>query len=82
MVGAVAGQHDPVAVFEIGDRVGEGRERHGIGAEIHLALAVADRQRRAVAGADHQVVLAGEDEGEREGAAQPRQRRAHRLDRR
>ena len=36
---------------------------------------MADRQRRALAGADHQVVLAGEDDGERERAAQPPQRR-------
>ena len=40
-----------------------------------------DRQRRAVAGADHQIVVAGEDEAERERAAQLRQRRPHRLDR-
>ena len=79
---AVARQHHPVAVLEIGDRVGEGRERDRVGAEIHLAVAIADRQRRALARADQQIVLAGEQEGEREGAAQPRQRRRHRLDRR
>ena len=74
IVGALAGQHDPVAVFEIADRVGERAERDGVGAEIHLAVAIADRERRAVAGADHEIVVAGEDEAEREGAAQPRQR--------
>ena len=79
---ALARQHDPVALLEIADRVGERRERDGVGAEIHLAVAVADRERRAPAGADHQVVLAGEQEGEREGAAQLLERRGHRLDRR
>ncbi len=73
---------DRVAVFEIGDRVGERRERDGVGAEIHLAVAVADRERRALARADQQIVLALEQEGERERAAQPRQRRRHRLGRR
>ena len=79
---AVARQHGPVAVVEIGDRVGERRERDGIGAEIHLAVAVADRERRALAGADQQIVLAGEQEGERERAAQPRQRGLDRFRRR
>ena len=72
--GAAAGEHDPVAVLEIADRVGERRERDGVGAEIHLALAVADGERRALAGADQEVFLAVEQEGEREGALEPRQR--------
>ena len=58
-----------------------GAERDRVGAEIHLALAIADRQRRAVAGADHQIVLARKDEPQRERAAKLRQRRLHRLDR-
>jgi hypothetical protein len=41
-----------------------------------------DRQRRAASRADQQIVLAGKQEGEREGAAQPRQRRLHRFYRR
>ena len=49
--------------------------------EIHFALAIADRERRTVARADHQIVLAGKDEAERERAAKLRQRRPHRLDR-
>ena len=69
-----AGEDDPVAVLEIADGVGERRERDRIGAEIHLAVAVADRERRALARADQKIVLAGEQEGERKGAAQPRQR--------
>ncbi len=80
--GALAVQDHPVAIFEIADRVGERAERDRVRAEIHFALAMADRERRAVAGADHQVVIAGEDEAEREGAAQLRQHRPHRLDRR
>ena len=78
----LARHHRPVAIFEIADGVGERRERNRVGAEIHLAVAVADRERRALAGADQQVFLAGEQEGERERAAQPRQRGLHRLDRR
>ncbi len=74
-------QHDPVAVFEISDAVGERPERNRIRAEIHFAIAKADGQRRPVAGADHQIVVAGEDEPERERAAKLRQRRPHRLDR-
>ena len=50
--GALAGHNDPVAFLEIGDAVGERRERQRVGAEIHLALAVADRERRALPRAD------------------------------
>ena len=59
-------QHRPVAVLEIGDAVGEGRERDGVGAQVHLTLAVADGERRTLAGGDQEVVLAGEQEGQRE----------------
>ncbi len=78
---ALAGQHDPVAVLEIADGVGERAERDRIRPEIHFALAVADREWRAVSGADHQILFAREDESERERAAHLRQRRFHRLDR-
>ena len=75
--------HDrPVAVLEIADRVGERGKRNGVGAEIHLAVAIADRERWALARADEEIVLAGEQKGEREGAAQARQRRLDRVDRR
>ena len=77
-----AGQHHPVAVLEIGDAVGEGRERDGIRAQKHFALAVADRQRAALARADQQIVLALEHDGEREGAFEPLEHVAHRLARR
>ncbi len=79
---ALASDDHPVAVFEIADRVGERRQRNGVGADEHRALAKADRQRRAFARADQKIVLAGKQEGERKGAAQPRQRRLDRFDRR
>ena len=70
----VAAHHRPVAVLEIGDRIGEGRQRNGVGAQKHLALAMADGERRTVAGADDQILVAGEHDGERERALQPLQR--------
>ena len=70
----VAAHHRPVAVLEIGDRIGEGRQRDGVGAEEHLALAMADGKRRAVAGADDQILVAAEHDGQREGAFEPLQR--------
>ena len=76
-----AGGDDPVALLEIGDAVGEGGERQRVGAEKHRAVAVADRERRALARADQQVVLAVEQIDEREGAAHPLQRRGDRLGR-
>src|SRR3546814_4791065 len=62
--------------------VGERRQRQGVGAEEHRALAVADRKRRAAARADHEVVAPGEDDGQREGALQALQCRRHGLLRR
>ena len=73
---------DPVALLEIGDAVGERRERQRIGAEIHFAVAIADRERRALARADQEIVFALEQIDEREGAAQTLERRVNRLGRR
>ena len=56
-------QRGPVAVLEIGDAVGEGRERDGVGTEIHFAIAVSDGERRSLARSDQKVVLAREQEG-------------------
>ncbi len=67
----LARQHRPVAVLEIGDGVGEGRERDGVGADEHLAVAIADGERAALARHDHQIVVAAEDHGERERAFEP-----------
>ena len=70
---------DPVALLEIGDAVGERRERERVRAEIHFAVAIADRQRRALARADQQILLALEQIDERERAAQPPERRMNGL---
>jgi hypothetical protein len=78
---AIARQDDPVAVLEITDRVGERAERNGVRTEIHFAFAIADRKRRSVACADHQIVIAGEDKTQRKCATKLRQRRLDRLDR-
>ena len=51
-------------------------------ADVGLAVAVADRERRAAAGGDEEVLVALEEEAEREGAVEPRQRGAGGLDRR
>ena len=65
--------HDrPVALLEIGDAAGQRRQRQRVGAEEHLARAIADGERAAATSADQQIVLAGEQEGEREGAVEPR----------
>ena len=81
-LGALTGDDDPVAVLQIADGVGEGRERNRVGADEHRALAETDRERRAFARANQQILLAGEEEGERKSPPQPRQCRGHRLDRR
>ena len=79
-LGAAAMDDNPVAIFQIADRIRERSERDGVGAEEHLAVAVADRQWRAAPRADQQVFFALEQERQRERAFQPRQRRRHRLD--
>ncbi len=79
---AAAGDHRPVALVEIADPVGPGPDRQGVGADIHLAVAEADGQRRAAAGDHQQILLAIEQEGQREGALQPLQRRGAGLARR
>jgi hypothetical protein len=85
LVGAVVdrdlarGDDGPVAFLEVGDAAGQRRQRQRIGADEHLAVAIADRQRAAAAGADKQIVLAGEQEHQREGAFQPLQGARYRL---
>ena len=56
---AAASDHGKITILKVGERFGQWRERDGVGAEKHLAVAVADRERRAAAGADHEIVLAG-----------------------
>ena len=77
-----AREHRPVAVFQIGDPVGEWRQCDGIGAKEHLAVAVAYGERAALAGADQEIALALEQDGESEGALEPRQDGLNGLSRR
>ena len=81
-LGAFAGQRRPVAFLEIGDAVGEGAERERVRAQIHFAVAIADRERRALARADQEILLALEQIDERERPAQAPKRRMNRVVRR
>ena len=71
---AVARGDRPIALFEIGDAVGERGERERVRAQEHLAVALPHRQRRALPGADQQVVLALEQKHQRKGAAHAAER--------
>jgi hypothetical protein len=71
---AGAGDEGIVALVEIGDPVRERGQRDGVRAHEHLPVAMADGQRRALARGDDQVLLAVEEEGQREGAFQVLQR--------
>ena len=73
----LARQHHPVTVLEVADGIGKGSERDRIGTEIHLAVAIADRQRRTLACSDQKIAISVEKEHQRKGAAQLRQRRPH-----
>ena len=44
---------DVIALVQIGDLVGERADRQGVGADEHLAVAIADHQRAAAPGAHH-----------------------------
>ena len=65
------GSAPPRRLPRIGDAVGERRERKRVRAQIHFPVAIADRQRRALARADQEILLAFEQIDERERAAQP-----------
>ena len=78
---ARAGQDGVVAILQIGDAVGKGRQGHRIRTQKHLARAMADGQRAAPACRDHQIALALEQEGQREGAVQAGQGGARGLQR-
>src|SRR6056297_4213996 len=65
------GDDRPVALFEIGDAVGQRRESYGIRAEIHLSLSVTHRERGTFPRGDDQVVFAVEEKREGEGALEP-----------
>ncbi len=78
---ARAAGHDPVAFLEIGDAVGERSERQRVRTEIGLALAVAHSERRPLARADQQVILAFEQVDESERAPHPLEAGIHGLGR-
>ena len=84
--GAMARQNGEIAVFEIGELIGERRQRQRIGAEIDFA-ASSPSPKPTTSGApspraDQEILLAVEQNGERESALEPRQARCHRIDRR
>ena len=58
---------------------GQGRQGERIRADEHLAVAIADRERAAAPGADQEIVPAGEQEDEREGAFEACEGLRHRL---
>ena len=76
-------QVDDVAFLEVDDLVGDAGERHRVGGEEVLVgaghRAGAEDQRRALARADDAVRLVAADDGDRVGAAQPRQGALHRF---
>ena len=59
-----------VALVEIGDPAGHGADGQGVAAQVHLAVAIADHQGAAAPGAQDQLVLALDEDGQGEGAAQ------------
>src|SRR6516225_5634064 len=69
-LGLLAGQDGPIAVFKIGNRIGKRRERDGVRAKIHFALAMTNGQRWSLSRPDHQIVLAGENDAERESTSE------------
>jgi hypothetical protein len=68
-----------IAFFQIGDAVGEGRQREGVGAEIGFGLGITHGQGRALAGADQQAFMVLEDHRQGIGASQPRHRLLRRF---
>ncbi len=73
----VAGDRDPVALFEIGNLLGQRGECQCVRAEEGLALAIAHDQRRAEPRADQHVGMVAEGDGQRKGTAQARQHLLH-----
>ena len=82
--GALTRQHRVIALFEIGELIGQRRERHRVRAEIDFAFAFAraeaDGKRRALARTNQKIVFALEKERERKSAFQPRQAFGNSLD--
>ena len=76
-LGAVGGEHDHVAVLHHRHPARVLQERRDGAGDEHLVLAVADHQRRLVAGADDDVRLAEPDGAEGEVALQAADGGAH-----
>ncbi len=64
--------HRPIAFLEIDDAARQRRQRQRVAADIHLAIAIADGERRAAARADQKIVVASEQHHQRESAFEPR----------
>ena len=78
---ALTGDDGPVAFLQIGDAVGHRGKCDGVRPHIHLTRAMADGQGAALAGGDHQILLAIEQEAQGKGAVQPGDGFARGLDR-
>ena len=76
---ALAREHDPIAFLEIGNPLGQRRERECIGAEKGFAIAIADHKGGAESRADEQVGILAEGDCQRKGAAQARQDQLYRI---
>ena len=74
---ALAGNDHPVAFLKVGDALRQRSERQCIRPQEHLALAIAEYQRRAEPRADQQVGLLAKSNGQREGTAQAGQHGLH-----
>ena len=79
---ALAADDRPVALVEISDALGPRRDRKRVGAEVILALAIANGQRRSHARTDDQVGMVAEQDRDGERPSQPRQDRRDRVLRR
>ncbi len=79
---AVAADDRPVALVQISDALGPGRDGQGVGAEVILAVAKADGERRAHSRSDHEVGMIAEQEGDGESALKPGKNIRHRILRR
>ena len=69
--GAITADEGDIALLEILDALGEWRQSQRVGADEHLAIAIADRQRTASAGGDQQLLVAFEEQGEAECPLEP-----------
>ena len=75
----LVGEHDPIAVVEIDDDLGQRRQRDGVGAQEHLVLADAKSQWAALARTDHQFLVARENNCQRKSAFEALQGRRRRI---